>query len=104
MRHGQKLLLNCRSVNMQLDYLAKMETHNSQRDSQGEQPGTAEQGPEKEPPIVGPLDAADTQLINRPPQSQDILRVPLGSDSARLILAKKCYNALIIIFGRVDLA
>jgi hypothetical protein len=40
---------------VQLDHLAEMEAHDGQR----EQPGTPEQRPEKEPPIVRALDAAD---------------------------------------------
>ena len=48
-----------RSDDVQLGHLAEMETHNCQGDCQGEQPRAVEQCPEKEPPIVHPLDAAD---------------------------------------------
>jgi hypothetical protein len=45
-----------------------MEAHNGQRDCQWEQTGTAEQGPEKEPPVLDAFDAADAQSINGSPQ------------------------------------
>jgi len=40
---------------MQLGHLAEMEYQDGQPDCQWEHPGTAEQGPEKEPPIVNLL-------------------------------------------------
>jgi hypothetical protein len=40
---------------MQLGHPSEMEAHDGQRDWPWEQPGTAEPGPEKEPPIVNLL-------------------------------------------------
>jgi len=48
---------------MQLGHLAEMVTHESQRDCQWEDPGTAEQGPEKEPPNVKTLDATQAARL-----------------------------------------
>ena len=51
---NRRTCIRC-SADMQLDHLAEMEAYDGQRDWPWEQPGTAEQGPEKEPPIVNLL-------------------------------------------------
>lgn len=65
---------------------------------------TTEQCPEKEPPVVDTFDAADAQLINGAPQGQDILRLKLELDLGLWVLAEERQNALVIEFGRVDMA
>ena len=64
---------------MQLGHLAEMKAVDGQRDRQREQPGTPEQRPEKEPPVVDAFDAPDAQLVNGAPQGQDVLRAPDGA-------------------------
>ena len=88
---------------MQGNYLAEMKAADCECDRQGEQAWAPEQSPEKEPPVLDAFDAADTQLVNGPPQGQDILRLQLDSNFGWLVLAQKCQNALVIKFGRVDL-
>jgi len=48
---------------MQLDHLAEMEAYDGQHDSQWEHPGTADQDPEKYPPIVNPLTATQAARL-----------------------------------------
>ena len=88
---------------MQGGYLAEMKTVDGKCDRQWEQAWTPEQSPEKEPPVLDAFDAANTQLVNGSPQGQDILRLQLDSDFGWLVFAKKCQNALVIEFGRIDL-
>ena len=81
---------------MQGNYLAEMKAVDCECDRQGEQTWTVEQSPEKEPPVLDAFYAADPQLVNGPPQCQEILRLQLESDFEWLVLAKKCQNALVI--------
>jgi hypothetical protein len=60
------MLFDLSSTDMQLNHLAEMETQDGQRDGQREQPGSPEQGPEEESPIVDALGTADTQLVDGP--------------------------------------
>ena len=49
-----------KSDDMQLDHLAEMKAIDGKRDRQWKQARTAEQSPEKEPPVVYTFDAADS--------------------------------------------
>ena len=86
----------CLSYNMQLSHPAEMKAVDCKCDRQWEKAWTPEQGPEKKPPVLDAFDTADPQLVNGPPQGQDILRLQLDSDFGRLVLAKECYNARVI--------
>jgi len=52
------------SVDMHCCHLTEMKAHDCKSDCLGEQTGTFEQGPEKEPPIMGAFDAANAEMIN----------------------------------------
>ncbi len=87
---------------MQLDHLAEMEAHDGKSECQGEKAWTPEKSPEKGPPVLDAFGAADTQFVNGPLQGQDILQLQVDSNFGWLVLAKKCQNALVIIFWRVN--
>ena len=59
---NRRTCIRC-SADMQLGHPSEMESHDGQRDWPWEQPGTAEQGPEKEPPIVKTLDATQAARL-----------------------------------------
>ena len=88
---------------MQSSYLTEMESVDGKCNCQGEQAWTPEQSPEKEPPVLDAFDAAEPQLVNGSPQSQDILWLQLDSDFGWLVLTKKCQNARVIEFWCIDL-
>ena len=87
---------------MQGNDLAKMVAINSKCDRQREQTRTPQQRPEKEPPVMNALHAANPQLVYRTPKGQDILRLHLNPDFGRLILAQKGQNALVIELRGID--
>ena len=89
---------------MKIRNLAEMKTIYCKGDCQWKKTRTPEKGPEKEPPIFDAFDAANAQLINGSPESQDVLRLKLDSDFGRLVNTEKCQNAFIIESRGVDLA
>ena len=98
------------SFDMQFSHTAEVEAIDGKCDRQREEPRTMQQGPEEEPPILDAFDAADTELVNGAPKSQEILWVPMNSDSLRpihrtaaLVLTQKYQDALVIKLGRIEL-
>ena len=83
-------LLKRKLGDVQSCHLAEMETVDCQGDSQWEQSRTPEQSPEKELPVLDAFSSTNTQLINGPAQSQDVLWLKLDSDFRRLIFAEEC--------------
>ena len=81
-----------------------METHDRQDDRQRKEPGTAEQCPEEQLPIMDAFCSADAEPVNRSAERQDILRFQMDLDFRRLIFLEKCTNPFRIMRGFISVS
>jgi hypothetical protein len=88
---------------MQCGNLTEVKSNDRKGDCHGEQTWTIEQCPEKEPPILDALGSYDSEVINRSPQCKEILGIGNYSDPQRFVFLQKCFYALVIMLGSINL-